>query len=175
MAEDRTQSARPATGDARRRVLVSLSEQRLRLLDGSELIAEYPVSTAANGAGELEGSHKTPRGRHAICEKIGEDAPRGAVFVGRRATGELCTAAAWAAAPERDWMLTRILWLDGLEEGVNRGGAVDSRRRYIYIHGTPDQEPMGVARSHGCVRMRNDDVLALFDLVAVGTEVEIVE
>jgi len=178
-AEESSQSgrsARPlAPGGVRRRVVVSLAEQCLRIFDADVLVAQYPVSTSAKGAGELEGSLQTPRGRHAICEKIGEDAPRGAVFVGRRATGELCTAAAWAAAPGRDWILTRILWLEGLEPGVNRGGDVDSRGRYIYIHGTSDQEPIGVALSHGCVRMRNDDVIALFGMVDVGTEVEVVE
>ncbi len=176
MAEDPAQRAPSTTAvAAARRVVVSLSEQSLHLLDSGVTIAVYPVSTAVNGGGEREGSYKTPRGRHAICEKIGGDAPRGAVFVGRCATGESCTRSAYAAAPSRDWILSRILWLEGLEEGINRGGDVDSRSRYIYIHGTPDEEPIGVARSHGCVRMRNDDVIAFFDMVAVGTEVEIVE
>lgn len=175
MADNRVELGESTTtGGDGRRVVVNLSQQCLRVVEGGAVIAEYPVSTSARGAGEREGSEMTPRGCHVICEKIGEHAPRGAVFVGRCATGELCTSAARAAAPERDWILTRILWLDGVEAGVNRGGGVDSRSRYIYIHGTPDEEPMGVARSHGCVRMRNDDIVALFDMVGVGTEVEIV-
>lgn len=173
MADDRADGL--PHGVARRRVVVSLSQQRLRLFQEDALVAEYPVSTALGGAGEREGSYRTPRGLHAICEKIGEDAPRGAVFVGRRPTGEVCTNLVYAAAPGRDWMLTRILWLEGLQPGFNRGGDVDSRSRYIYIHGTPDEEPIGVPRSHGCVRMRNDDVIDLFARVEVGTEVEIVE
>lgn len=106
---------------------------------------------------------------------IGAGAPRGAVFVGRETTGEVCTPERFAAEPGRDWILTRILWLEGLEEGRNRGGDVDSRRRFIYIHGTPDEARLGEPASHGCIRMRNEDVAALFERVDVGTPVEIVE
>jgi len=175
VTDDPAYSARRTQGGSGLRVVVSLAEQRLRLFKGAEVVADYPVSTALNGAGEREGSGRTPRGRHTICEKIGDEAPRGTVFVGRRPSGDVCTPSAYAAAPKRDWILTRILWLDGLQPGFNRGGDVDSRSRYIYIHGTPDEEPMGVARSHGCVRMRNEDVVALFGIVEVGTEVEIIE
>ena len=135
----------------------------------------WPVSTAARGAGERDGSEQTPRGRHAVRQKIGAGAPERAVFVGREPTGEVCTADRFADEPERDWILSRILWLDGLEEGRNRGGDVDSRARFIYIHGTPDEARIGEPASHGCIRMRNRDVIALFDRVEEGIEVEIVE
>ena len=160
---------------AERSIHVRLSEQRLRLLeDGSEIRA-WPVSTAAQGAGEKEDSLKTPRGAHVVRAKIGAGAPEGAVFEGRRPTGEICTAEAYRAEPARDWILTRILWLSGLEAGRNRGLGVDTMRRFIYIHGTPDATSMGVASSHGCIRMRNRDAIELFALVDPGTHVEIEE
>jgi hypothetical protein len=158
-----------------RRIRIDLRQQRLELHEGAALLAAYPVSTAAKGAGERSGSERTPRGRHEICAMIGVAAPEGAVFVGRRATGEICTEALFAADPERDWILTRILWLSGLEHGRNRSGQVDSRRRYIYIHGTPDEASLGRPASHGCVRMRNADVIELFERVWVGTRVDLVE
>ena len=156
-------------------VLVTLGSQRLILTEGSRVVQEYPVSTARRGPGELRDSGQTPRGRHVIRAKIGAGAPVGAVFVGRRPTGEIWTPELADQHPERDWILTRILWLSGTEVGRNRRGNVDTMRRYIYIHGTPDTEPMGVAASHGCIRMRNTDVIDLFDRVRVGTPVVIEE
>lgn len=158
-----------------KRILIELDRQRLTLLEGDEVLASYPVSTARAGAGEQDGSLRTPRGHHRVRARIGEGAPLGAVFEGRRATGEVCDDAAFRAQPERDWILTRILWLSGCEPGRNRLGAVDSMRRYIYIHGAPDACPMGVPLSHGCIRMRNAQVVELFDRVPAGTPVEIVE
>lgn len=155
-------------------ILISLGGQRLRLFRGGVCVRSYPVSTAANGAGEVEGSGCTPRGRHRIRAKIGGGLPPGTVFVGRRPTGEMFTPELARLQPGRDWILTRILWLSGCEPGVNRLGPVDTMRRYIYIHGCPDGSPIGVAASHGCIRMRNADVIALFDLVEVGTRVTIV-
>ena len=157
------------------RVLVNIGEQALALFakDGA-CIRRYPVSTAANGAGEQSGSQCTPRGRHRIRARIGAGAPIGAVFRGRRLTGEVWSADFAAAHPGRDWVLTRILWLCGEEPGFNRLGEVDTMRRYIYIHGAPDTVPMGVPGSHGCIRMRNADVAELFDRVPVGTKVRIV-
>lgn len=155
-------------------ILISLGAQRLRLFRDGICLRSYPVSTAANGAGEVAGSGCTPRGRHLIRAKIGRGLPPGTVFVGRRLTGETFTPALAHLHPGRDWILTRILWLSGCEPGVNRLGRVDTMRRYIYIHGCPDGSPIGVAASHGCIRMRNADVIALFDLVEVGTEVTIV-
>ena len=158
-----------------RRIHVSLASQTLELWEGDELLARYPVSTARRGAGEEQDSERTPRGRHQVRAKIGAGAPLGAVFVGRRPTGEICTPELYAADPERDWILTRILWLSGLEPGRNRLGRVDSMRRYIYIHGTPDESSLGRPASHGCVRMRNEDVVELFERVEPGTEVDITE
>ena len=158
------------------RIRVDLGRQRLELFgkDGA-CIRRYAVSTGERGAGERSGSLCTPRGRHRIRARIGAGAPAGAVFRGRRPTGELWTPAFAAAHPGRDWILSRILWLCGEEPGRNRGGEVDTMRRYIYLHGTGDDQPMGVARSHGCVRMRNRDIIELFELVPAGTVVEIVE
>lgn len=151
---------------------VSLTRQRL-YLHGRQLEREYLVSTSRYGPGEREGSQCTPRGRHRIRARIGADQPRDAVFVGRRPTGEVFSSELAERFPGRDWILTRILWLCGEEPGRNRLGTVDSMRRYIYIHGTPDSEPMGMPFSHGCIRMRNDDLLELFDLVDAGTTVQI--
>lgn len=160
---------------AERRIRVDLRAQRLELLEGARVLAAYPVSTAANGAGEREGSEQTPRGLHEIRAKIGAGEPEGAVFAGRRPTGEICTPERARAEPGRDWILSRVLWLRGLERGRNRGGAVDSMRRYVYIHGTPDEASLGTPASHGCIRMRNADVIELFERVEPGTLVEIVE
>lgn len=157
------------------KLLVSLNTQHLDLVDAAGVRQRrYVVSTATNGPGEQTGSYCTPRGRHRIRARIGAGQPFGAVFVGRRATGEVLDDALRAQAPERDWILTRILWLCGEERGVNRGGSVDSMRRFIYIHGAPDDSPFGQPASHGCIRMANRDVAELFDLVAAGTPVEIV-
>lgn len=158
------------------RIDVDIRDQRLRLFgaDGA-CIRSYRVSTATNGPGEIENSGCTPRGRHRIRAKIGAGAPLGAVFRGRRPTGEIWTPEFAARHPGKDWVLSRILWLCGCEPGRNRLGNVDTMRRYIYIHGTGDDQPMGVAGSHGCIRMRNREVAELFDLVPVGTVVDIVE
>jgi len=153
------------------RIVIDLAAQRLDLFDGETLACSYPVSTAARGAGERKGSFQTPRGLHIIRAKIGAGLPAGAVLKGRRPSGEICTPELQAANPERDWILSRILWLSGTQPGFNRLGEVDTMARYIYIHGTPDSEPMGIPASHGCVRMRNADLIALFDLVEAGTEV----
>ena len=155
---------------------ISIAAQRLRLRDeAGHIFAEYEVSTAMNGMGETQGSGCTPRGRHVVRAKIGAGVAAGTVFVGRRPTGEIWTPQLAEQYPERDWILTRILWLSGCEPGFNRLGTVDSMRRYIYIHGTPDSEPMGEPRSHGCIRMRNSDVIALFERVPLGTPVQIVD
>lgn len=153
---------------------ISIAAQTLTVLDGEdELLAQFPVSTAANGAGCEKDSGCTPVGAHIIRAKIGDEAPLNAVFVGRRETGEICTPALMAAHPNRDWILTRILWLSGTEVGKNRLGNVDTMQRYVYIHGTPDTTDMSVIGSHGCVRMRNADMVTLFDMVSVGVTVQI--
>jgi L,D-transpeptidase YbiS len=138
-------------------------------------VRDYACSTALNGPGEQEGSGCTPRGSHRIRAIVGLGEPESAVFVARRPTGELWTEELHDAYPNRDWILGRILWLCGNEPGVNRGGRVDSQRRFIYIHGTPPSEPMGVPMSHGCVRMRLQDICELADDVSPGTLVSIVE
>lgn len=155
------------------RVRVSLPKQRLSLLQGSHTIASYAVSTAKNGAGERNGSGCTPRGLHEIYDKIGAGAPLYSVFVGRRPTGEIYSQALAAQAPQRDWVLTRILWLSGLEAGHNRHGQQDTLQRYIYIHGCPDELPLGVPLSHGCIRMGNQAIVELFEQLSVGDRVMI--
>ena len=157
------------------RIEVDLGRQQLRLVQEDVLLAHYRVSTAANGAGERNGSLCTPRGLHRIRAKIGEGLAPGAVLVGRRPTGEVWSPELHEAQPGRDWILSRILWLCGSEPGRNRFGEVDTMRRYIYIHGAPESAAMGVPGSHGCVRMRNDELIELFDRVPVGCEVMIHE
>lgn len=156
-------------------IVISLGRQLLHWSVQGAAPRQYAVSTAKNGPGEQQGSGCTPRGLHVIRAKIGAGCAEGTVFVGRRATGEIYSEALAQAHPHRDWILTRILWLCGREPGKNRFGPVDTMRRYIYIHGCPDNAPMGVPLSHGCVRMRNRDIVELFDLVDVGTEVLIRE
>ena len=154
------------------RIEILISNQTLTLYDDDgSVLARYLVSTAANGAGCIKDSGCTPQGAHIIRAKIGTGAPVNTVFVGRRPTGEIFTPELMAQLPGRDWILTRILWLSGKEVGKNRLGNVDTMQRYIYIHGTPNLTEMGKPGSHGCVRMRNADIIALYDLVAVGTRV----
>ncbi len=152
-------------------IRVSIADQRLDLLERNRTVAVYPVSTARNGPGEQCGSGCTPRGWHRIRIKIGAGLPLNTVFVGRRPTGEIYDAELAARYPERDWILTRILWLTGLEPGLNQGGDHDTLRRFIYIHGCPDSAPMGQPLSHGCIRMRNRDLLELFEQVKAGDQV----
>ena len=154
-------------------IRISLAAQQLELREGDTCQRIYPVSTGLNGAGERIGSEQTPRGAHEVAALIGNAAPCGAVFVGRQFTGEICTPALHAEQPARDWILTRILWLSGREPGRNRLGEVDTMRRYIYIHGCPDSTELGKPGSIGCVRMRNRDIVELFDRVAPYTPVEI--
>lgn len=158
------------------KINIYIPTQQLELLDDAgNLLRRYLVSTAANGVGEMSGSFCTPRGSHIVRAKIGAVQPENTVFVGRRPTGEIYTPELGARFPERDWILTRILWLSGCEVGFNRLGKSDTMRRYVYIHGTPDTVQMGKPGSHGCVRMRNADLVELFDLIPAGTEVEIIE
>lgn len=158
------------------KLLVSVARQRMRLVDDAgAVLRDYPVSTAKAGVGEVSGSYRTPRGRHVVRAKIGAGQPENTVFVRRRPTGELWTPELAAAHPGRDWILTRILWLSGCEPGFNRLGHRDTMRRYVYIHGSPETAEMGVPGSHGCIRMRNADIVELFDLLPCYSEVEISE
>lgn len=164
------------------RIVVNIAKQTLTFTlpkkQGNSDTHEFIISTAKNGIGSQEGSGCTPLGKHFIAEKIGEKAPINSVFVGRVPTGEIYDEQLGKEHPNRDWILSRILWLSGCEEGLNRGendqGCCDTYQRYIYIHGTPDTEPMGIPLSHGCVRMRNEELVWLFDQVEEGTPVEII-
>jgi len=159
-----------------KRIRILLDTQTLELHDVADgSVVRYLVSTSGRGAGERNGSYRTPRGRHVIRAKIGAGAPPNAVFVERRPTGEIYSPELAARFPQRDWILTRILWLSGCEPGFNRLGEVDTMRRMIYIHGTPDSAVMGKPGSIGCVRMHNAELVDLYDRVPVGTPVDIVE
>jgi predicted GNAT family N-acyltransferase len=160
------------------RITISIPAQTLCLFDArGTLLRRYAVSTARNGAGEVRGSYCTPRGQHRIRAKIGakfdERAPANTVFVGRRPTGEIWSPTLAEQHPGRDWMLTRLMWLCGNEPGRNRFGNVDTMRRYIYIHGSPDTAEMGTPGSIGCVRMHNADIIDLYDRVPAGVRVDI--
>jgi lipoprotein-anchoring transpeptidase ErfK/SrfK len=158
------------------KIEISIPDQTLELFDADgQRLKCYSVSTAAKGAGEQNGSYCTPRGQHIIRAKVGAGATANTVFVRRRPTGELWTPELAAQFPGRDWILTRILWLSGCEPGKNRLGCVDTMRRYIYLHGSPDTVPMGTPGSIGCVRMRNVDIVELFDRVPVYTPVLVME
>ncbi|TXH04230.1 MAG: L,D-transpeptidase [Nevskiaceae bacterium] len=157
------------------RIEIDLTRQHLWLRDGARVLRDYPVSTGANGPGEINGSGCTPRGRHIVRAKIAAGAAPGTVLVRRRPTGEIWSPTLHERFPRRDWILTRILWLSGVERGRNRLGCVDTFRRYIYLHGTPEVTRLGAPGSKGCVRMRNADIIELFDLIPVGTEVDIHE
>jgi lipoprotein-anchoring transpeptidase ErfK/SrfK len=152
---------------------ISLADQCLYGFANGQLLLRLSISTALNGAGERNGSGCTPRGLHQVRAKIGDGLPTAAVLRGRRWTGEVWSPELHAQFPGRDWILTRILWLSGCEPGLNRLGDVDTFRRYIYLHGTPDSEPMGVALSHGCVRLRNSDLQELFARVPLHCAVQI--
>ena len=157
------------------KIIIHIPTQTLNLFDDSEnLLHCYLVSTGKNGVGEESGSYCSPRGEHLIRAKIGAGQPLNTVFMRRRPSGEIYTPELGQQHPDRDWILTRILWLSGCEPGYNRLGSCDTMRRYIYIHGTPDSTPLGLPGSKGCVRIHNADLVELFDLVPVGTPVQIV-
>lgn len=157
-----------------RTISIDVPSQTLTLHDETgDVLMRTQVSTAKNGVGEQIGSNCTPRGEHIIRAKIGAAQPLNTVFVARRPTRETYSSELGALYPQRDWILTRILWLSGLEPGKNRFGDVDTMRRYIYIHGAPDEDEMGIPSSHGCIKMRNQEVIELFDQVSPGTPVTI--
>lgn len=162
-------------GDTENYLDICIASQQLTVYVDGNRVVHYPVSTAKKGAGELMGSECTPTGWHNIRAKIGAGQPLNSVFVGRRPTGEIYSAELGEQHPQRDWILTRILWLGGLEPGKNRYGKVDTAWRYIYIHGCPDQLINGSPESHGCIRMNNADVLDLFNRVEAGVKVYIHE
>ena len=155
-------------------IVVNVSNQTLNAQTESGKSIEYNISSAKNGVGQEIGSECTPLGQHIVRAKIGSDKPLNTVFVGRRASGEIYNETLAKKHPNRDWILTRVLWLSGCETGLNRLGTVDTMRRFIYIHGAPDSHAMGTPSSHGCIKMRNTEIVELFDRVAVGTQVNIV-
>jgi len=143
-------------------LLIDLAQQKLHL---PKLKKCYAISSGKKGVGEQENTGQTPRGWHRIEKKIGAEHPKNSVFIARQFTDEIYSPELAAQFPQRDWILTRILWLHGLEPGFNQGEGRDTFQRYIYIHGTPDTEPMGIPMSHGCIRMRNEEIIELFDLI----------
>ena len=156
------------------KINISIAQQQLDLLgDDGQLIQQFSISSAKNGVGQANGSFCTPLGKHIIRAKIGEGQPTNTVFIRRRPTGEIYSPALGEQFPKRDWILTRIMWLSGCEQGFNRGGSVDTMRRYVYIHGSPDRVEMGKPGSIGCIRMRNTDLLTLFDQIHSGITVDI--
>jgi len=156
-------------------IKIDIATQRLQLLQMDRVLFETFIASASKGVGEISGSECTPRGQHIIRAKIGLNCPANTVFVGRRITNEIYSEALRQSYPQRDWILTRIIWLSGLEINKNRLGNVDTMRRYIYIHGCPQEDKMGIPSSHGCIKMRNEDIIELFNLVNIGTMVSIME
>ncbi|KTD75020.1 L,D-transpeptidase [Legionella waltersii] len=154
-------------------IFISAANQEMLCYEQNKLIANYPVSTGKNGLGELINSERTPRGWHRVYSVIGTELPVNSVLVSRKWTGEIYSKTLAKQFPSRDWILTRIIQLDGLEPGRNRGGDVDTLKRYIYIHGTPDTTELGVPGSHGCIRMNNQDVINISEWVSTDTLVYI--
>lgn len=154
---------------------VNIARQSLEIIQDDKILQSYLISTGKNGAGEVYGSGQTPRGWHIVRAKIGGNAPINTVFVRRRPTGEIYISTLRTKFPDRDWILTRIFWLSGLELNKNRLGQVDTMRRFIYIHGSPDETIMGIPGSKGCIRMRNQDIIELFEIISVGTKILIEE
>ena len=156
-------------------IVVRIGEQRLYLFRGDKRILEWPISSSEHGIGNREHSYKTPLGAHTIARKIGAGAAAGTIFKGRENTHTLAPILTDQSRSEHDHVTTRILWLQGLEPGINQGPGIDSYQRFIYIHGTPEEGRIGTPASQGCIRMRNADVITLFDLVESGTLVYIEE
>jgi len=149
--------------------------QKVNHFKNHQVNKSYSISTALKGIGQNKNSFQTPIGTHYIRAKIGKGLPSLSIFEARRPTGRIWNKEDAESHPNQDWVLSRILWLSGKELGVNRLGSLDTMQRFIYIHGTPDESQLGEPFSHGCIRMSNDDVIELFDLVSVGTIVYINE
>ena len=156
-------------------IIVDASDQRLYLFERNQLKFEFPVSTSAVGVGSAEGSNRTPLGLHRIAEKFGDGEPIGMIFKARQPTGKLAAIQTKPIKGDGDDVTTRIMWLQGMQPGVNEGKGVDSHARYIYIHGTPEEGLIGRPESHGCIRMNNTQVIELFNQVPVGTLVDIIK
>ena len=152
---------------------IDISKQRLFLLDNMEIVRSYPISSSKYGEGSTQNSFKTPLGNHVIKEMIGNNAIKNTIFTSRINTNRQAEIIHDEAKSDNDYITTRIMWLDGQEEGKNKGKGVDSYQRYIYIHGTHEEGLIGQKASHGCIRMFNSDVIELFNDVKKGTKVYI--
>ena len=152
---------------------IDISEQRLYLYEDSTLIRSYPISSSYFGEGEIENSYKTPLGKHAIEQMIGQNSPKNTIYVNRESYSQIADIVSEAIDNEEDYITSRVMWLTGLEPGFNQGGNRDSFNRFIYIHGTHEEGLIGKKASHGCIRMLNHDVIELFDLLGKGTKVNI--
>ena len=152
---------------------IDISEQRLYLYEDSTLIRSYPISSSYFGEGEIENSYKTPLGKHAIEQMIGQNSPKNTIYVNRESYSQIADIVSEAIDNEEDFITSRVMWLTGLEPGFNQGGNRDSFNRFIYIHGTHEEGLIGKKASHGCIRMLNHDVIELFDLLGKGTKVNI--
>ena len=152
-------------------IQVNISEQRLYLLKFNEVLVSYPISSSSYGEGQQENSYKTPLGNHIIKEMIGSSAAKDTIFISRINTKRAASLIKEPIDTDNDYVTSRIMWLEGEEEGFNKGGSVDSYHRYIYIHGTQEEGLIGSKASHGCIRMFNNDVIDLFQRVNIGTKV----
>jgi len=157
-------------------LIVSISKQCLYVLKGCVVLARYYISTASKGSGNQQGSEQTPLGLHRISDKIGADAKFGSIFRARCNTGQIARILTVKGEySDNDNITSRILWLDGLEQGKNKDGNIDTHNRYIYIHGTDEEWRLGTAVSHGCIRMANKDVIQLFNEIMVDSMVAIIK
>lgn len=156
-------------------VLVNIKQQTLQVVHKGEITRNYPISSSKFGIGNQENSFKTPLGVHRIAQKIGDGATSGTIFKARIDTGKIANILTTDASSTEDYVTSRILWLEGLEQDKNKGDDIDSFQRYIYIHGTAEEGRIGTPASRGCIRMRNADVIELFNLLEVGTLVNIIE
>ena len=156
-------------------LLVNIEKQEMYLVKNDSIKKTYRISSSKYGTGNKSGSEKTPLGVHRIAEKIGANAEPNTIFVGRVDTRKEASIITDTLDVEADDVTSRILWLEGLEPGINKGKGIDSHERYIYIHGTPEEGLIGTPASHGCIRMHNSEVIELFNIVATGTFVVIEE
>lgn len=158
---------------ANKSIEIDISQQRLYVYEDKSILASYPISSSSFGEGQIVNSYKTPLGKHKILTKIGTNVEKNTIFVSRENMNQVAEIVHERHNNENDYVTSRILWLDGLEEGHNKGGNVDSFKRYIYIHGTHEEGLIGEKASHGCIRMFNNDVIELFSYIPEETEVNI--
>ena len=150
-------------------LFVSIENQILYEINKNQIIRTYDISSSKYGFGNKENSNKTPIGLHLIKKKFGDKVPIYGKFIGRKFYGKIATIFTDATKSETDDITSRILWLEGLEENINKGDGIDSYKRYIYIHGTSEEGLIGRPASHGCIRMKNKDIIELYDKIKIGT------